>query len=220
MKKKFLFFAAFIFAAHCILYIESCYGQWLFGEGLVSDSTKAFKHEGFYSRATLGFGSTNISESYQGTKMEISGLSGDFNAQIGYSVVENLQLYFVLGVNAMSDPKYKFNGTEATATKSSDVTLYRYGAGATYYFMPHNIFVSFDITSGQNEIKIDNESVKSKYGAVFNFGAGKEWWVSKEIGLGGMVYFYYGSISDETINGVTPKLNNTGFGLSFSATFN
>lgn len=186
-----------------------------------NNSANLHKHEGFFARGTLGLGSTTVTEEFQSNKIDMSGLSGDFNAQIGYSVIENLQLYFVMGANVISDPKYKLNGTESSTTKSSEVNLYRYGAGATYYIMPYNIFLSFDITSGQNEIKVDNESFKSQHGAIFNFGAGKEWWISKDWGLGGMIYFYTGSIDDQPlINGVVPKLNNTGFGISFSATYN
>jgi len=162
--------------------------------------TMQYKHEGFFARGTLGFGSSSISEMVQSNKIDISGLSGDFNIQLGYSVIENLQLFFTLGGNIITEPKYKLNGVEATTTTSTNVSLYRYGAGATYYFMPYNAFLTFDVTSGQNEIEINNVSSKSDHGVVFNFGAGKEWWVSNDWGLGAMFYFYTGTINDATVN--------------------
>ncbi len=179
-----------------------------------------YKHEGFFARGTFGLGSTTISETVQENKIDISGFSGDMNIQIGYSVTENLQLFGVAGYNSITEPKYKINGVEATTTTSSEVSLFRIGAGVTYYFMPYNAFITFDITSGQNEIEVDNVSNKSDHGVVFNFGAGKEWWVSKDWGLGAMFYFYTGTIKDATVNRITPDIKNTGFGIAFTATYN
>ncbi len=182
------------------------------------------KHVGFFGRGTIGLGSTNITESANSSlgkiDIDISGLSADVNIRIGYSIIENLQLYGVYGANIITDPKYEINGIEATTTTSTRVNLLRYGAGATYYFMPHNIYVSFDVTSGQNEIEANNMTSKSDRGVIFNFGAGKEWWVSKDWGLGAAFYFYTGSVNDTPFEGQTPEIKNTGFGIAFSATFN
>jgi len=182
------------------------------------------KHDGFYGRATLGFGSTSISESVDLTTgkmtIDMSGLSGDVNIHLGYSVIENLQLYGALGGNVLPNPKYEVNGKEATTTTSSNVYLLRYGAGASYYFMPYNISVSFDLSAAKNQIETNNVTANSDWGVIFNFGAGKEWWVSKDWGIGAMLYFYTGTVNDVTIGTQTPKIDNTGFGISFSATYN
>lgn len=58
-----------------------------------------YKHEGFFARGTFGLGSTTISETVQENKIDISGFSGDMNIQIGYSIIENLQVFGAAGYN-------------------------------------------------------------------------------------------------------------------------
>ena len=182
------------------------------------------KHTGFYERTTLGGGYTSMSESVGSTTVDMTGMSVDFNAHFGYSLAQNFQIYGVIGYNIMPSPKYKVNGTEVTASTSSRLSLVRMGAGATYYFMPINIFGAFDIAAGKNQVETMGLTANTDWGYIINLSAGKEWWVAREWGVGAMLYFYAGSINDVTVNTltgpVTPKISNTGFGISFTATFN
>ena len=183
------------------------------------------KHSGFFVRGTAGLGSLTITESINSSSMgkidfEINGMSYDFTLKAGYSVIDNLQLYGVFSTNVIPDPTYLINNSEVKTIGSSSVSLSRYGAGATYYLMPENIYASFDVTTGQNEIEISREKSSSQRGLIFTFGLGKEWMVAKKWGIGGALYFFTGSVDDEPYEGQTPQIGNTGFGLVFSVTYN
>jgi len=55
---------------------------------------------------------------------------------------------------------------------------------------------------------------------IFNSGAGKEWRISKNRGLGAMVNFYTGKVDDAPFEGETMVINNSGFEIAIPATFN
>jgi hypothetical protein len=184
-----------------------------------------YKHEGIFLRGTAGIGYANLFEKAANTygvesELEISGISYDVNLQAGYTIAKNLQLYVIIGANIIGDPAFKFNGITSTSEVSTSANLTRYGFGTSYYFDPENIYLSFDITSGRNEIGVSNQSASSRRGLIFNVGLGKEWWVEKNLAIGGMIYFYTGSIEDEPFGGQTPSISNTGVGVDFAVTFN
>jgi hypothetical protein len=178
------------------------------------------KHIGFYERTSAGLGYTSMSESVGSTTIDMKGFSIDVNEHVGYSVAENFALYGVVGYNIMPSPKYKLNGQEVTTTASSRLSLIRMGIGATYYFMPINIFGSIDFAGAKNQVETMGATANSDWGYIVNISAGKEWWVAKKWGVGAMLYFYTGSINDVAIGTTTPTISNTGFGASFVATFN
>jgi hypothetical protein len=89
--------------------------------------------------------------------------------------------------------------------------------GASYYFMPENIYLSMSFKySGGG---ISKSSVDNGYGLQVSLG--KEWWVSKNWGLGlalNISYDYF-SKTDPGYPIITP-LHVFTYGLSFSATYN
>ena len=176
-------------------------------------STTGQKHTGFYARSTVGLGGFFLSENantstFGNVNFHTRGWGGDLSIQAGYSVAENLQVYGVFGANR------KIFDSDLTTT------LIRYGAGATYYIMPDNVFLFCDISRARDEIKINSLTGKSDYGIIFNLGFGKEWWVSKDLGIGWAFYYLAGSINNQPFENRTPSISNIGFGLAFSVTYN
>jgi hypothetical protein len=190
--------------------------------GQETRKTSSSTHDGYFFRAALGVGSNTIKESFRSSEgnfnMEISGISANGNFRIGYSFIKNLQFYGVLGANIMQNPTININGQEEK-TSSTDVSLLSVGIGVNYY-LPYNLFLSADLSSGINKITIDNKEAESDRGLIFNLEAGKEWKISSSWWLGGSLYFYTGSIDDKPFEGQQPSIKNTSYGINLIGIFN
>ena len=84
--------------------------------------------------------------------------------------------------------------------------------------MPSNIYLSGSLSLSFSEIDLKNEGVANKTdpGTGIYLSIGKEWWISENWGMG-IAGFIYGNSA--TINTEKNKVNNTVYGLVFSATY-
>ena len=99
--------------------------------------------------------------------------------------------------------------------------LYSSSIGLSYYFMPINIYISAGICSNIGRIEGNVLETDNIFGSGFFCSVGKEWWVSKNWGLGLAIYYYYGKMeTDEDIFIDQYTITDRIFGLAFSATYN
>jgi hypothetical protein len=183
-------------------------------------------HDGFYLSFGYGASFGNIKAEGENIKsLTISDVGFGFDCLIGWAVKENILLHFT-GSGCMINgftAKYS-DGTSEKAPNNINLMAMFSGIGATYYFMPYNAFVSASIGSGSFNVT-DSKNTENSWhtdpGFSFQIKAGKEWWVSKNWGLG-VAAAYTMLNSEYTPEGSSFSENWTSnkFSLVFSATFN
>ncbi len=176
------------------------------------------QHDGFYLKFQLGAGYQNLTyQNWSGSDdMEFSGFGGSFAFQIGGVVAGNFILFAELNHFLMTDPDVKLGGASGS-TSDTSVSVLGVGGGFSYYIMPSNIYFSASISASRATLEISGNSGNSEYGLGGQIAVGKEWWVSKNWGLGLALIGQFSSMKDK---GVDNKIYNYYTGLAFSASYN
>lgn len=179
------------------------------------------QHDGFFLRMLGGWGAY----SFEGTniyndKLTFSSLMGVFHLQLGFAVVDNFILYGSLsGYSSMDITKAEVNGQTQYMSNSMKAGISGMSAGFTYYIMPLNLYIGADIGRAVTILTSGSASLESKAGFGFNLYIGKEWWVSKNWGIGATLFYHYSSLPDGTPDSMIAH-TNTVIGIAFSATYN
>lgn len=185
------------------------------------------QHDGFYLSLSMGpvFGEIN----YEGTSgfqnpmiYKMSGTGLEMDIKIGGAIYNDIILHGTLISKALTGPTITDkDNNKGKAPDNVSVGEAMFGGGITYYYMPVNIFLSgsvgignFSLIDGQNNI-----NASTQRGLAFQLKAGKEWWVSKNWGLG-IAATYEKTNLTSTVSGFTEKFNSNRFGILFNATFN
>jgi len=189
------------------------------------------KHDGFYLSMNTGpvFGNVfSNDKSYSSPNtMDMSGPGAVIDFKIGGAIRENLILHADIISNAVVGPTIistgNINPPKVKAPQTLSVGEEMYGVGITYYIMPSNILLSGTLGLGSFSIidsKNDNNNVITDRGFSMQLKLGKEWWVSKNWGLG--VGLTYGStnVTNKPDNGSTEEISSNRFGILFNTTFN
>lgn len=193
------------------------------------------KHDGFYLSMNIGpaLGGTTLKASGSDAVSIVGGNEINYRGQgflldfkIGGAIRENLILSFDIIGRTIRGPEVKVDGS-VMGTTSDDIILRdnTMGVGLTYYFMPHNVFVSG--TVGTAKMHFENEATdtkgESKNGLGLHFKVGKEWWVGKNWGLGASGgYGFLAAKDKEAGQGADYKgeLTSHQFYVLFNTTFN
>lgn len=176
------------------------------------------KHDGFYLSLSLGGSSGSISDKMT-TTTTFDGTGGALDLKIGGAIKENLILHANISSIAITGPTLTENGSSVKATDETSIGQAMLGVGLTYYIMPSNFFISGSVGSGNFSSIINNKTTSSNHGPSFQLKVGKEWWVSKNWGLGIAALLNTTNV-DNTMNGIAEKVSGTQFGVLFNATFN
>ncbi len=179
-------------------------------------------HDGFFLRFLVGFGyGESVEADILGDDLVLSGASGFFAFQIGGAPLENFILFAELQSAALVDPDVEWAGYSGT-TEDTTLSVAGLGAGACYYFMPTNLYVSGSVSSSQATLEVDGASTDSNSGLGIGITVGKEWWSGpkRQWGLGVALDARYSALSVEEFDGNEYDLTNTFVSVLFSATFN
>jgi hypothetical protein len=103
---------------------------------------------------------------------------------------------------------------KATATTSNSLGINSYGAGLSLYLDSINAYISADVGTAKTQLTVTNTQAYSESGLGINVLIGKEWWVSKNWGLGAALFYHYSSMNDVATGSVVPKITNSVFGLA------
>ncbi|HCT30078.1 MAG TPA: hypothetical protein DIW31_04975 [Bacteroidales bacterium] len=180
------------------------------------------QHDGFYLSMGLGPAFGKITDEMVGIgTLDFTGTGAQFDFKIGGAVSENFILHASLISSSIPGPKVSGGGESTTLSNNLSIGESMIGGGFTYYFMPANFFISSSIGSGNFTI-IDSKNdinISTKRGLSLQLKVGKEWWVSKNWGLG--ISLTYGKTKlTNKADGIEEKLNSSRFGILFNATFN
>jgi len=183
------------------------------------------QHDGFYLSMGLGFGAGTITDKIiqaNEETLEFSGLAGIFDFKIGGVVAENLILHATLLSTSLNGPTV-YSNKGGIKQSGGDISIGEgmIGAGLTYYFMPSNIFISGSLGLGNFSVIENNKATSStEQGFSFQIKVGREWWVSRNWGLGVGLSIGSTNVDSKSTNNVEEQLSSFRFGLMFNATFN
>jgi hypothetical protein len=196
-------------------------------EEITTSAEKGFHlHDGFYLSFGYSASFGNIkAEGENMSALTISDVGFGFDCLIGWAVKENLLLHFTGSGCIIYGPTAKFaDGTSEKAPDNISLMGMFSGIGATYYFMPNNMFVSASLGSGSFDFNDSKNSEKNWHtdpGFSFQIKAGKEWWVSKNWGLGvAATYTMLNSEYTPVGSSTSENWSSNRFSILFSATFN
>jgi hypothetical protein len=144
------------------------------------------EHTGFFLRFVLGVGGVSTSEDDGISDLVRGGGAGFFDIGIGGAITENLILHADILLGSIPNPSLSVDGVDV-GDLDAPIGFSSLGAALTYYFMPINIYVTGALGVGQ--VRLDDGTPVSDpdttdAGFAANVGAGKEWWVGSEWGLG------------------------------------
>lgn len=185
----------------------------------------AREHDGFFLRLSIGPGAgrAHYKERVDGMRtstVEASGLAGMFDVAAGARVVGNLIVHGNLLFTRFDSPTRRVDGVKDAALHvTSSATML--GAGASYYFMPLNVYVSGSLGMAWAFERRARDQLRSGTGVFVGLAAGKEWWVGRsgEWGLGAALRATF-LAAPVDILGVESTLKLGNIGVAFSATFN
>jgi hypothetical protein len=171
--------------------------------------------EGLYLRFSGGAGSSTSSLKIPDQRLEISGRSINFNLAAGWVVSPNLILHGTfLGWRA-DKPTQDMPG-KSMDSEIDQMSLTGIAGGATYYFMPANIFLSGCLGTGKLTYQPDTSGLgetETGNGLIYEVLLGKEWLVGRNLGLGLALVFDYHSMpdngSEESWTGLTSAVRLT-----------
>ncbi len=186
----------------------------------------AREHDGFFLRLTVGTGAgfASYREAIDGSRtedVETGGVAGETEVAIGGRVVGDLIVHGNLLLSGVGDANKTVQGVQ-NASKKIDASLVLFGGGLTYYFMPHNVYLSGMFGMGaMKESRDDRMIVESKLGIGGALMLGKEWWAGPRAqwGLGSALRGTLLS-APVSLGGVDSRMFGSQITIAFSATYN
>ncbi|PWJ60737.1 MULTISPECIES: outer membrane beta-barrel protein [unclassified Fibrobacter] len=191
-------------------------------------------HDGFFLNLALGYGYMTYNVTAQAktlysTKstldLDYSGLAAELDVKLGGRIYDNLLLHAtILATSGARNTRAELtiqseSGEYVGMSNYSNIQtgISFLGGGLTYY-LSNNIFVTGSIGAGQLTMNTskDEDLYGTDKGFAFQIGAGKEWWVSENWGLGAELSFVHSS----TTGGDNGTGSANAIHLMFSATFN
>jgi len=157
-------------------------------------------HLGVQLRASLGPAYLGASQSLGGGERDsVSGFGTGFNVALGAMVGERLALDMDLVLLRSAD-------AEHGVLQDTTFSALHLGGGITYWLMPANVYVAASL--GLARSSVEGNPVRlgvelptgdaSDLGAGVHLAAGKQWWVTRRVGLGATLSLL-GSIANNPI---------------------
>jgi hypothetical protein len=176
---------------------------------------KAYRHEGFFLRLALGPGYQSLEVDAGFDTLELDGVGFGSSVAIGGIIQPNLALHADFFAAAIVNPNATLNGVERGELESS-VSVSGVGIGATYFFMPSNMYASFSLGLGTLTFEFDGNTSESESAFALNAVVGREFWVDPEWGVGVAGQFTYLDVAEDGRS----LGDYRAFNLLFSATYN
>lgn len=176
-------------------------------------------HDGFFFRGTFGLSTAVAVEENAGEKLRVTGSGPQFTLAVGSALSDmNLALYAEFQFTVVSDPTVQID--EMPAGNVDNVGAGSFGLGATYYFMPINIYLAGTVGSGSANVVLDRDADKpagqTGTGLSLRGSVGKEWWTSSNWGIGVAAHVLFMSLPDSDHS----TLTLLSAGISGTATYN
>lgn len=185
------------------------------------------QHDGFFLSMNVGPVIGDVIITMTGApfnKMTYSGTGATVDFKIGAAFIKNNIISLDIISRSMTVSEMMFDGRSLTSfpdpVSAGDVTT---GIGFTHYFMPYNLFINGTIGISTFSIESGGTKAESESGYSLHIKTGKEWWVSKNWGLG--ISGGYGLViaddkADPSMPSYTGTLSTNKLFFMFNTTFN
>jgi hypothetical protein len=172
-------------------------------------------HDGFYARIHAGGGYLTAGNG----ATQVAGGQVALGVAVGAVVLPNLAVFADLVFHVAIDPSIQMGGVSMPVPGSS-LENDSFGAGATYYVEPLNLYGSAAIVGSSVQLydASDDQLAASSTGLGFQAMLGKEWWVGRDWGLGAVAEVTGAWMGDS--NAAGPRWRSLSYTLAFSATYN
>lgn len=185
------------------------------------------QHDGFYFSLSLASGVLDISgktSEFTTEKLNLDGTGGGLDIKIGGAIKENVILHANLTSTSFARADIEIDNEKTELGNNDLAGVLILGGGFTFYVMPYNIFFSVNYGLASCIMELKDDKFINNEGFGLDFKVGKEWWVSKNWGLGVSLNYNYTSF-DENKNDYNNynslgKITSNFFGISLNATFN
>jgi hypothetical protein len=186
----------------------------------VVESMEGFHtHDGFFLRVHVGIAATGFSSTQSGVKTNYTGGGSSTGIAMGGVIARDLILYGAAFGTNTSNPDKQVGGV-SMAGDLGTIGVGAIGPGLAYYFEHINLYLA--ATFGLAAFTAnDNGGLKadsSRSGAAFDLMLGKEWWVSRNWGMGIAGELFTASMKDKNVPGLTWSAGAAS--VLFSATYN
>jgi hypothetical protein len=134
-----------------------------------------------------------------GGEATFGGVGGALEIAVGAVVTDSLALHVTLFGATLSEPTLTVNENDLPDVNGRAFLASMLGVGATYYFMPANVYVSASFGLGGMRMvpKKGAKNMDTKGGFAWELLAGKEWWIAGEWGLGAALQVAYVNVPDQ-----------------------
>ena len=172
-------------------------------------------HVGFHFQGELGVGGSRSSASQDGSSAKYGGPGGLYAVGLGGAIAPDLIIGGQLWGSSVTDPELTVDGASGTL---DGVTYQVYGFGpmVKYYFTPANIYVSATPSIAQLSLSDEVSSDETKWGPALRLGAGKEWPVGPDWGMGVSAALQFAS---NKADGGGPTWSTVGGGVLFTISY-
>lgn len=146
-----------------------------------------FTHDGLFAKASVGLGYASFENADGEESLRADGFGMNLHGKLGFYVVQGLALHANMGFVMYSNFREARYGLSMYVDHDFYVLSSVFvGAGATYYVPGWNN-VYFSGSLGMTGYRLNCRKYSGNTGLKsFGFGveAGKDWWVSEQVGLG------------------------------------
>jgi len=187
------------------------------------------RHHGFFLRLTAGGSLFAVNEGFDDVTpaFRIGAGAATADVAVGGAITENLILHADFVSMLAIDPQYAIGEGGGTDDLDADLSLLGAGCGLTHYFMPINLYVSASVLMISAHLNPKPGRSTSDRGVAWKIMVGKEWWITKDwgIGIAGSLLLGLSSGDDiaERVVGTPIDEGHTRFtalSVLFSATYN
>lgn len=172
------------------------------------------RHDGFFLRFQVGPGYMSMTVDRD---LEIHGGGGSLGIAMGGTIARNLILYGELVSQSAFEPTWS-EGRLDSVERNAALAYGGFGPGLAYY-LPANFYLSASMLLGRLKVEVPRaDEFRSDIGLTGRFSLGKEWWVSRNWGLGLAGILDVGRMGGGEVSKDPLGVRNAS--LAFSATFN
>lgn len=186
------------------------------------------KHDGVYLRVTLGVGYLHTSVRLMpapdlGSSLTLSGYGPAMNLALGAAVARNLILLCQFSMTSAISPKMDRVGEVERLENNRELKFFSIGPGVAYYFDSLGLYLSGAVTlawmeqNNGSSAKVQDPDQITDKGLGTDLMVGKEWWVSRNWGLGAASMLQLASMKSRKVDA---HWFTTSLSFLFSATFN
>lgn len=146
-------------------------------------------HQGFHLEFGIGpaFGSIEAENENASSENEASfsgtGLAMDLH--VGHSISKNIVLTAHVCSKYIYTPQIEYNGVTGISTADYTIREMGFGAGATWYQMPADLYAGLTLGMGGFDFKNNSgdQTFSEEGGFSWQVRAGKHWWISDTWGI-------------------------------------